>query len=290
MKDLEDYAIQATDGDIGHVKDAYFDDEQWVVRYLIVETGSWLSSRKVLISPVAIGHPDWNGRVLPVSITKEQVKRSPDIDTEKPVSRQHEMQYLGFYGYPYYWGGAGLWGNGFSPSMMLTQGYAGQERASPKGRAGGEAGRDGQGDPHLRSCKAVMGYHIEASDGEIGHVENVLIDEETWAIRYLIADTSNWWMGHQVLIAPQWIQKVRLDNTVAVDATQQTIKDAPPYDAAIPLGRDQETALYRHHGRAGYWAEEGKRENREFPLSPLSSQADKYRPGGAAGHDRTPGG
>ena len=107
------------------MKDFYFDDLAWVVRYLVVETGSWLSSRKVLISPIAIGHPDWAERVLPVSITKEQVKNSPDIDTDKPVSRQHEMQYLGYYGYPSYWGGAGLWGSGAYPGAMLTGvGYA----------------------------------------------------------------------------------------------------------------------------------------------------------------------
>ena len=109
MKDFEDYAIHATDGVIGHVKDFYFDDEAWVILYFVVETGGWLSSRKVLISPIAISHPDWTDKVLPVSITKEQVKNSPDIDTDKPVSRQHEMRYLGYYDYSYYWGGVGLW-------------------------------------------------------------------------------------------------------------------------------------------------------------------------------------
>ena len=118
MKDLQEYAIRATDGNIGHVKDFYFDDEAWVIRYFIVDTGTWLSSRKVLISPVAIGTPDWANKVLPVSITKEQVKNSPDIDTEKPVSRQHEMGYLSYYGYQDYWGGAGLWGAVSIPSMM----------------------------------------------------------------------------------------------------------------------------------------------------------------------------
>ena len=120
MKNLEDYAIRATDGIIGHVKDFYFDDEAWVIRYLVVDTGTWLSSRKVLISPIAIGRPDWTVRVLPVSITKEQVKNSPDIDTQRPVSRQHEIGHLGYYGHPYYWGGAGLWGDGAYPGMMGT--------------------------------------------------------------------------------------------------------------------------------------------------------------------------
>jgi sporulation protein YlmC with PRC-barrel domain len=294
LKDLQGYVIRATDGDIGHVTDVYFDDQQWVVRYLIFETGSWLASRKVLISPFAIGHPDWPGKVLPVSITKEQVKNSPDIDTDKPVSRRHEMRYLGYYGYPNYWGGVGPWGNGLTPSMMLMNGSYGGLHAEQSGvqsngaNAGFEATREQDGDPHLRSCKAVLNYHIEASDGGIGHVDNLLIDEETWAIRYMIVDTSNWWLGHQVVIAPQWIREVDwFDNIVAIDATRQNLKDAPPYDPAIPLGREREMDLYRHHGRAGYWAQEGERENPGLRLTNPSSRADAHWPHGTVGDDRS---
>ena len=145
MNDLEGYAIRATDGTIGHVKDFYFDDETWVIRYLVVDTGTWLSSRKVLISPVAIGHPNWAEKVLPVSITKEQVKNSPDIDTEKPVSRQHEIRYLGYYGYPYYWGGTGLWGGGLYPTD-----YLGISPTSQEAYARAEAARYDDDDLHLR--------------------------------------------------------------------------------------------------------------------------------------------
>ena len=262
MNDLEDYAIRATDGTIGHVKDFYFDDEAWVIRYLVVDTGTWLSSRKVLISPIAIGHPNWAEKVLPVSITKEQVKNSPDIDTEKPVSRQHEIRYLGYYGYPYYWGGAGLWGGGIYPNMMMP-GYAGfvstphaVQSEAEKAYARAEAARHQDDDPHLRSCKAVMSYHIQATDGDIGHVQGLLVDEETWAIRYIIVDTSNWWLGHQVLIAPQWIQDVSWpDATVSVNLTRQAVKDAPPYDSAAQLDRKQEMGIYKHYGRPGYWAD-----------------------------------
>lgn len=268
MTNLEGYAIHATDGTIGHVKDFYFDDDAWVVRYFIVETGSWLSSRKVLISPMSIGQPDWNARVLPVSITKEQVKNSPDIDTDKPVSRQHEMQYLGYYHYPYYWGGAGIWGGGVYPGMMLTgveyDGYHNECRHAPAqdSRAEAEEARHQAHDPHLRSCKAVMKYHIEATDGDIGHVHNLLVDEETWAIRYMVVDTNNWWLGHEVLVAPQWIRGVRwADKMVSVALSQQAVKGAPLYDAAVPLSRAWEGDLYRHHGRAGYWAAEGNLEN-----------------------------
>ena len=271
MKDLEDYAIRATDGVVGLVKDFYFDDQAWAIRYLVVDTGTWLSSRKVLISPIAIGQPNWAERVLPVAITKEQVKNSPDIDTEKPVSRQHEIRYFGYYGYPYYWGGGGLWASGAYPNMTLPA-YAGFDSTPAPGQLEADKGfveaasvqaeqaRHQSDDPHLRSCKAVIDYHIQASDGDIGHVQGMLVDEQTWAIRYLVVDTSNWWLGHQVLIAPQWIEAVSwADATVTLKLTQQAVKDAPPYDPALPLDRIQEAGIHAHYGRPGYWAGETKR-------------------------------
>ncbi len=259
-EDLDGCAIAATDGVIGEVKDLYFDDNAWVIRYLVVSTGTWLSNRSVLISPISIGHPNWAGKMLPVSITKEQVKKSPGIDTEKPVSRQHEMRYLGYYGYPYYWGGAGIWGGGMYPNMMLP-GYASSVRApgaelseTENAYARAKGARHQNDDPHLRDCKAVMKYHIEATDGDIGHIDGLLVDEETWAIRYIIVNTSNWWLGHQVVIAPQWIQEVSWHNaTIAVNLTQQAVKDAPPYVSAAQLDRPHETGVYDHYGRAGYW-------------------------------------
>ena len=271
MSDLEGYAIRATDGPIGHVTDVYFDDEAWVVRYLIVDTGSWLSSRKVLISPIAIGQSSGADKSLSVSITRQQVKNSPDIDTDKPVSRQHEMECLGYYSYPYYWGGAGFWGAGVYPSSMLMGvGFAGSgaEHATAEAagaRAAREATQHQSDDPHLRSGKAVMKYDIGASDGDIGHVQGLLLDEETWAIRYLIVNTSNWWLGHQVLIAPQWIKNVSWpDHTVLVNLTRQAVKDAPPYDSAVAFDRDEEIGLHKHYERAGYWADEVKLENPQY--------------------------
>lgn len=184
MKDLEGCTIRATDDNIGHLTDFYFDDEAWVIRYLVVDTGSWLSSRKVLISPMAIIHSNWAEKSLSVSITKEQVKNSPEINTEKPVSRQHEMQYLGYYGYPFYWGGAGLWGGGIYPNMLMS--YSGM-MATPQAYSPevmeayvtDEAARHQNDDLHLHSCKEVVGYHIQATDGDIGHVQGILVDGET---------------------------------------------------------------------------------------------------------------
>lgn len=251
VQEMQDYAIRATDGTIGHVQDLYFDDKVWVVRYLIVDTGGWLSNRKVLISPFAIGQPDWAAKILPVSITKDQVKNSPAIDTDKPVSRQHEIQYLGYYGYPNYWGSTGLWGAGAYPGTMMTGGAI----------AAAAEQRHENDDPHLRSCKEVTRYHIHASDGDIGHVQGLLVEEETWAIRYLIVNTSNWWLGHEVLVAPQWIQNVSWpDNTISVNLTRHAVQGSPPYDSAAQLDRDQETGIYGHYGRPGYWASEANSE------------------------------
>ncbi len=266
MKDIEGYAIGATDGVIGHVKDAYFDDRAWVIRYFAVETGTWLLSRKVLISPFSVTKPNWEEKLLPVTISKKQVESSPDIDTEKPVSRQHEIDFLGYYGYPYYWEGAGLWGGGLYPYMMLP-GYTDfgtpqvVKSEEKRAYAEAEAAKHDDDDPHLRSCKEITGYHIQASDGEIGHVQGFLIDEETWAIRYLIVKTGNWWVGQQVLIAPLWIDQVSwIDSKVLINLTQQEIKDAPPYDPTIPFERQQEMDTYKHYGRAGYWSEEQRRD------------------------------
>jgi hypothetical protein len=245
------------------VKDVYFDDEAWVIRYLVVDTGTSLSSRKVLISPIAIGQPNWTDKVLPVSITKEQVKNSPDIDTQKPVSRQHEVRYLGHYGYPYYWGGTGLWGNGPYPNTIATgfAGYVSMPRAiqpeAEQASTHAEASQHQGDNLHLRSYKAVTGHHIQATDGDIGHLQGLLVDDETWAIRYLIVNTSNWWLGHDVLVAPQWIQHVNWpDATVAVNLKRQAVKDAPPYDSTAQLDRLQEVAIHEHYRCPGYWADE----------------------------------
>lgn len=259
LSDFEECVIGATDGDVGHVKDLYFDDHAWAVRYLIVDTGSWLSGRKVLISPISIHEPDWPAHRLAAALTRAQVKDSPDIDTDKPVSRQHETRYLGYYGYPAYWGGAGMWGGGMIPMAMypgyaaLPVGAADRERATLEGAQADHA-RHRDDDPNLRSCQDVIGYHIHATDGEVGHVEGFLIDDETWAIRYLVVNTSNWWLGHKVLIAPEWIDGVHWsDQTVTVELSREAVKAAPPYDPSAALERQHETGLHTHYGRAPYW-------------------------------------
>ena len=198
-KELKGYAIDATDGDIGKVDDFYFDDKSWTIRYLVVDTGNWLLGRKVLLSPIAVGKADFSSGRFNVTLTKKQVEESPSIDTDKPVSRQHEAYYHDYYGFPYYWNGPYLWGPMY---------YPGRPGADQKRIEERRAEREEAGDLHLRSAAHVTGYHIEATDGEIGHVEDFIIDDETWEIRYIVVDTRNWLPGKKVLIAPRWIDRV----------------------------------------------------------------------------------
>ena len=233
VRSLLGFGIRATDGVIGTVDDLYFDDQDWTIRYFVVNTGGWLTGRKVLVSPIAISSPAWITRVLPAALTKAQVEHSPDIDTRKPVSRQNETEYLGYYGYLPYWGGSGVWGLGAYPGSLTTDGHM-EERV--KGHRTPETPEPD--DYHLRSSNAVIGHHIEATDGNIGHVEDLLLDDRTWTIRYLIVDTSNWWGGQRVLVATRWIENVSwAEAKISVDLTRQAVKDAPPYDSAATLDR-----------------------------------------------------
>jgi len=282
LKELEGYAIRATDGVIGQVTDFLFEDESWAVRYLIVYTGNWLSNRTVLISPIAIGQPIWSNRTLRVPMTMEQVRNSPDVDTNKPVSRQYELGYFDYYGYrPYFWGASALWGASDYPGALQAGAGRGESGVEPhtvaadRARVAHEIDQHRNDDPHLRSANAVMHYHAEASDGGIGHVQGLLIDEETWAIRYLIVDTSNWWPGHRVLIAPQWIRGVSWsERRVSLNLTRESVRGSPPYNSAASLHRREEIDLHNHYRRAGYWADQVKLENPEFRVVRSGAQAE----------------
>ena len=248
VNDLKGYAIEATDGEVGEVVEFYFDDEKWTVRYLVADTGGWLTGRKVLISPVALGTVDWDLKRLRVNMPRERVENSPDIDTDKPVSRQHEVAYYDYYNYPYYWGGPYLWG-----PVPYPVGYPAAGPSTTQKEVA-SALRE-QNDVHLRSTKDVTHSYIEASDGDIGHVEDFLIDDESWTIRYLVVDTRNWWPGKKVLVSPEWIRGVNWrDSKVHADLTRDAIKNGPEYNEAA-LNRDYEKRLYEHYQRPNYWTE-----------------------------------
>jgi sporulation protein YlmC with PRC-barrel domain len=243
-KDLSGYELAASDGKIGNVEEFYFDDQSWTVRYLVADTGGWLSGRQVLISPYALDPANDGRKIIPVDLTKEQIEKSPSLDSDRPVSRQYEFEYYPYYGWPGYWGGGYAWGMSAYPS----RGQGGWSEASR--RAGNE-------DLHLRSTSDVTGRNIQAKDGEIGHVEDFVIDDETWAIRYLVVDTTNWWPGKQVLISTRWIERISWEESkVFINLTREAIKNAPESTDQTLITRDHETKLHRHYNREGYWADE----------------------------------
>ena len=242
-KEFKHFKLRAHDGDIGKAREFLFDDRHWTVRYLVVDTSSWLSGRQVLISPYALSPAKEAERVLPVDLTKKQIEESPSLDSDQPVSRQYEMQYHEYYGWPYYGYGSYTWGG--SPTIMRPpEAWKKIDR------------REEAWDPNLRSTSSVTGHHIQALDGEIGHVEDFIIDDQTWSIRYLVVDTKNWWAGKHVLISPQWIKQVSWpESKVVINLSREAIRQSREYTPES-LNRDYEAELHRHYGRNVYWAEE----------------------------------
>lgn len=246
-KDLKELVIRASDGELGAVDQLYFDDETWALRYLTVSTGGWFGGREVLISPMSIIGADWASKRLDVALTMKQVEESPDIDTHRPVSRQQEAAYLSYYGFPFYWDGPHMGGKVYFAAGATSQTDAALTERSEKIR------REPT-DVHLRSTEEVTGYHIEATDGEIGHIDSFIVDEDAWAIRYLEVATKNWWPGKKVLLAPGWVERVSWEQSkVFVGLTRKAIKDCEEYVDGTPITREYENRVYFHYGRPPYW-------------------------------------
>jgi hypothetical protein len=238
---LQSHWLRARDGVFGQVKDFYFDDHHWRIRYFVVETGQWLQSRKVLISPAVLGAYDPQRGLFPVDLTMDQVRHSPDVDTELPVSRQQEDALQLYYGWPGYW--SGVMGAGSISPIMVPPVPA--VNLPPTSR-----GPQKSADPHLRSTTELIGYRIEAVDGAIGHVDDFLLDDESWRIRYLVVDTRNWWPGKKVVVAPTWIRDVSWEKLkVVIDLTKESIKGGPPYEPSQPWSPEYAARLHDYYGR-----------------------------------------
>ncbi|MDP9310826.1 MAG: PRC-barrel domain-containing protein [Chloroflexota bacterium] len=259
IHEMKGYTICARDGEIGTVDRFLFDDQHWTIRYMIVDTGGWLSGRRVLISPISIRTSSWDKQLIDVGLTKQQVEHSPGIHTDEPVSRQKEAELAQYYGYAPYWGGAGVWGAGLYPAPLLyaypTRPAAMAPPAVPaRPTAEQEFGTQERGDPHLRSTEEVIGYTIQARDGDIGQVDDFLVDDETWTLRYMVVDAGSWWSGKKVLVAPEWIGTISWErSSVVVDLTREMIKGAPVFDPYTPVSRNYEAQLYEYYGRPAYW-------------------------------------
>lgn len=235
--------------EMGTVHDFYFDRQQWTVRYLVADIGSWLVGRRVLIATSALQTPSWQERLLPLNLTKAQVKDSPDTDFAQPVTRQHEALLGGHYGWPAYWA---------TPMTVAAGGMAPALAGAPLDQPAvpdevTQALHNSE-ESHILSLRETQGYALEASDGGIGHVEDFFVDDQDWRIHYLLIDTGSWLPGKQVLISPRWVSSVDWqDGRLYVDVTQAQVKQSPEYNATAPLERTYERELHRYYGYPEYW-------------------------------------
>jgi sporulation protein YlmC with PRC-barrel domain len=248
--------VVATDGSIGTLHDVLMDDETWTVRYVAVDTGLWLG-RVVLVSPISIEWPDWQGRKIPLTLTRAEIEKSPDLLSRARFTREEEREFAAYYGYPFYWGGPGLWSWADRPSALTT--------APPSGYVPPSALEADTADADLLTTtiyngKEISGYHIHALDGEIGHVDDFIIDEGSWSVRYLQIDTSNWIGGKTVLLATRWVRRIDpADGKLHVDVSRERIEDSPQFDTGKPLDRAFEERLHQHYGLPAYWERERAR-------------------------------
>ena len=232
LKNLTGHRLQAQDGEIGRLKQIYFDDRRWEVRYIVVQTGNWLTGREVLIVPGVIERVVDESRQLKVSLTCEQISQSPPVDTELPISLHYEQEYYRYYGWEPYWSVDPL----FDPIPPLPP-VDGEIPKQPE-------------HPHLRSSQEVTGYRLHARDGEIGHIEDFVLDDQTWRIRYLEIDTGSWLPGKKVLLSPAWVREVDLlHHQILVNLPRELIRTAPEYDPAQLISRDYQLTLYKHYGK-----------------------------------------
>jgi uncharacterized protein YrrD len=242
---LRGFAIAAADGELGSVKDVYFDDAQWVIRYIVVNTGGWPNGFDVLLSPMSVLAEEWDNRALRVNLTMQQIKNSPGIDTAKPVERQHEEEFNAYYGYPYYWAGPHR-GSAVYPGVVEKKPLDAAEMLAIRQRLVRERA---SADPHLRSCGDVVGYRIHATDGQIGHVEDFLFDQTDWSIQLMVVDTRKWLIGKHVLISPRQVERVSWeDRTVFVSVAREQLERSPEYDAARPPESGAVLERYRMRG------------------------------------------
>jgi hypothetical protein len=224
IKKLFGDKLGAEDGEIGHIKDFYFDDRNWAVRYVVADTGSWLTGRQVLISPHSIGRLAPAGKVLPVHLTRKQIESSPSIESHKPVSRQYEEEYHRYYGWPYYWQGDALWGMSSAPILTLPGTIQPIETQAANGQPSESA------EAHLRSTQAVLGYSLQASNGTMGHVCDFMMDDHSWAIGQLVVKTGHRLSGQDVQIPANKIGRISYEeSTVFVNLTREAVEQSPAH-------------------------------------------------------------
>lgn len=234
LSELQKHHLECLDGTIGKLKDVFFDDEDWIIRYVVADTGGWLTGRRVLLSPAALTPEAAAQGRLPIHLTKAQIEASPGIEADLPVSEQHQRDLHAYYGWQPYWGMAPYQMAGMMPPSVPDSSV---ETPAP-------APEPPRGDPHLHSAAHVRGYTIEANDGTIGHVADFLVALEDWTIGALVVDTRNWLPSRTVVLPSTAIEGIRWGSRkLVVRLDRETVKHAPEYDNTVPLPPDFERRL-----------------------------------------------
>jgi uncharacterized protein YrrD len=234
LSDLKGYSFQAKNDEMGRLKQVYFDDQLWKVRYLIVQTGSWLLGKEVLLVPAVITGIDDNSKAIQVNLSRKQIKNAPSVDSEQPVSEHYQQQYYSYYEWEPYWITDPLFqATPVSPPLFIQP----ETPTEPE-------------NPHLRSSDEVSGYRLDTPSGSIGHVADIILDDQEWTVRYLEIDTRNWLPGKHVLVSPAWVQKIDwVDQQVQVELSRELVLSAPEYDSSKHISRDYQLALFKHYGK-----------------------------------------
>jgi len=227
LKDLEGYRVRGTDGDLGTVSNFLLEDAGWACRYMVVGTGGPFRTHEVLIPPKSFGRAEWSGRTFPIALTCQGIRESPGVETDPPVSQQHEQDFYRYYrcyGYPDLWA-----------------------------RTGEPPPAHGEEDLHLWSARVLRGYRIHACDGELGHVDDFIVDDRTWRVRYFVVRTSTWWLGRLVLVPPRRTKEVSWDEgRIYLGVTRQEVEDSPAWDASAPVNHAYDEHLFDYYGRPTY--------------------------------------
>jgi hypothetical protein len=244
---LNGYEIEAVDGRLGTVKDFLFDDRTWRTRWVVVDTGGWLTGRRVLIHPSALHTVDHEAKVFRVDLTQNQVKNSPTIEEHQPITMETERSQFDYYSWDPFWG------NGMAGTMPGGSLVGATAMVPGDGTllADQAAGYDGP-DPHLRSIEDIRNYHVEATDGDLGHVQNMLVEDLDFRISYLVINTSDWWMGKTVLMSPRAVVDLKAgERILSLNVTRDQIKSSPPWDPADNVTPEMEASLGEHYNWPG---------------------------------------
>jgi hypothetical protein len=238
VQDITKLTLRSIDGQVGTIRELYFDDQNWAVRYLVVSTGRWLMGRHVLIAPIVIGTIDDADASIRINLQKEQIEYAPSIKSTESISRRYEQTYYErFQWAPYWQPDTTMWG---SP-IPFPDASTSRLDESLLGEIPDQS--------HLRSSAAVTGCGIRAQDGEIGHMGDLVIDDEDWIIRYVEVDTRNWLLGKKVLVQTGRIGPFDwYGRSVAMALTRHAIRSAPAYDPSMLITPDYEVRLFKHYG------------------------------------------